>query len=75
MAGDSVSYLLEVHAENSNEFESYESVKVKLNRNGLLNTYEEVEDFINKRNELLAQGINLEDYWEPVPVRLSLVAV
>ncbi|MDR2090337.1 MAG: hypothetical protein LBP62_01585, partial [Clostridiales bacterium] len=32
MAGDSVSYLLEVHAENSNEFESYESVKVKLNR-------------------------------------------
>ena len=73
MAGDSVSYLSEIHTECGDEFESYKSIKSKLNSNGLLNTYEEVEDFIKKRKKLLEQGINLEDYWKPVVVRISLV--
>lgn len=75
MAGDSVSYLAEIHTKGGDELEVYESIKVKLNSNGLLNNYEEVEDFIKKRNKLLEQGVNLENYWEPVPIRLSLVAI
>lgn len=75
MAGDSISYLSEIHTKICDEFEIYKSLKTKLNINGLLNSYEEVEDFIRKRNKLLEQGINLEDYWKPVPVRLSLVAI
>lgn len=74
MAGDSVSYLTEVFTEDS-VLEVYKRFREKLNVNGLLSTYEEVEDFIKERNKLLAQGINLEDYWEPVPVKLSLVAI
>ena len=75
MAGDSISYLTEIHTESSAKFELYKSLKTKLNSNGLLNSYEEVEDFIRKRNKLLEQGINLEDYWKPIPVRLSLVTL
>jgi hypothetical protein len=82
MAGDSVSYLAEIHVEFSDELEPYKSIKKsyngfrgKSNSNGLLNTYDEVINFIEKRNKLLKQGINLEDYWEPIPVRLSLVVV
>jgi len=74
MAGASVSYLAEIH-ENESIFESYKITKDKTNSNGLLNTYEEVEDFIVKRNKLLEQGINLEDAWEPIPARLSLVEI
>jgi hypothetical protein len=75
MAGDSVSYLTEIHTEGGDRVESYKRIKDKLNTNGLLSTYEEVEDFIKERNKLLEQGVNLEDYWESVPVRLSLVAI
>lgn len=75
MAGDSISYLTEIHTESAAKFELYKSLKTKLNSNGLLNSYEEVEDFIRKRNKLLEQGINLEDYWKPIPVRLSLVTL
>ncbi len=75
MAGDSVSYLVEVLSEDPDTPESYKKIKGRLNANGLLRRYEEVEDFIRERNKLLEQGVNLEDYWEPVPVRLSLVAV
>lgn len=74
MAGDSVSYLTEVFTEDS-VLEGYKRFREKLNVNGLLSTYEEVEDFIKERNKLLEQGIHLEDYWEPVPVKLSLVAI
>ena len=73
MAGDSISYLTEVLAEDSNGLEVYKKFKDKLNSNGLLSSYEEVEDFIKERNKLLEQGINLENYWEPVPVKLSIV--
>ena len=38
-----------------------------------INSYEEVENFIQIRNELLQQGLNLEDYWEAIPVKLSLI--
>ena len=75
MATESESYLAEIYAEDGDEFEPYKSIKGKVNSNGLLNTYEEVEDFIGKRNKLLEQGLNLEDYWEPVPVRLSIVEI
>ena len=36
---------------------------------------EEVEEFIKERKKLLEQGMNFEDYWEAVPVRLSLVEI
>lgn len=75
MAGDSISYLTEVLAEDSNGLEVYKRFKDKLNSNGLLSSYEEVEDFIKERNKLLEQGINLENYWEPVPVKLSIVVI
>lgn len=75
MAGDSISYLTEVLAEDGNGLEEYKRFKDKLNSNGLLSSYEEVEDFIRARNKLLEQGVNLENYWEPVPVKLSIVAI
>lgn len=75
MAGDSISYLTEVFAEDGNGLEEYKRFKDKLNSNGLLSSYEEVEDFIRVRNKLLEQGVNLENYWEPVPVKLSIVAI
>ena len=71
MAGDSVSYLIELHG--GYNCESYNNLKNAVNSNGLLNTYDEVVDFIEKRNILLKQGVNLENYWEPVPVMLSIV--
>lgn len=73
MAADNVSYLTEIHTKEGRAFEEYKDMLTKLNANGLLNTYEEVEEFIQKRNSLLKRGINLEDYWSPIPVRLSLV--
>lgn len=73
MATYDVSYLTEIHIKDGETLEEYESMRPKLNANGLLNTYEEVEEFIRKRNSLLQRGINLEDYWTPFPVRLSLV--
>jgi len=80
IAGYAYSYLSDIHVESQNDFAqndfaSYKTLKDKTNSNGLLNTYDEVEDFIVKRNKLLEQGINLEDYWEPVPARLSLVEI
>ena len=75
MAGDSVSYLADVFTKECNEIALYTDMKIKLNSNGLLNTYEEVEEFIKERKKLLEQGMNFEDYWEAVPVRLSLVEI
>ena len=75
MATYDVSYLTEIHMKEGEIFEEYEDFLKKSNANGLLNTYEEVEEFIQKRNSLLKRGINLEDYWAPIPVRLSLVEI
>lgn len=71
MAGDNVSYLIEVFEDDN--IQSFDNIKKLLNQNGLLNSYEEVENFIQIRNELLQQGLNLEDYWEALPVKLSLI--
>ena len=71
MAGDNVSYLIEVFEDDN--IQSFDNIKKLLNQNGLLNSYEEVENFIQIRNELLQQGLNLEDYWEAIPVKLSLI--
>ena len=73
MAACDVSYLAEIHMKEGGTFEEYEGIRTKLNANGLFDNYENVEEFIEKRNSLLKRGINLEDYWSPVPVRLSLV--
>lgn len=82
MAGDSVSYLVELFVDESvggvDEdivMKTYTAFRDRLNANCLLSTYEEVEEFISERNKLLKCGINLEDYWKPVPVRLSLVSI
>lgn len=74
MAGDSVSYLTEVFSEEDG-IEVYKRIKEKLNPNGLFYSYAEAEDFIKERKKLLEQGVNLEDYWEPVSVKLSTVVV
>lgn len=73
MAAYDVSYLTEIHIKEGGIFEEYENMRTKLNANGLFNNYEDVEEFIEKRNSLLKSGVNLEDYWSPAPVRLSLV--
>lgn len=73
MAGDSVSYLTELYLEGGKEIASFQKFRSIVNNNGLLNNYEEVLDFIKERELLIEQGLDLEDYWLPVPVRLSLV--
>lgn len=73
MAACDVSYLAEIHMKEGGIFEEYENMRAKLNKNGLFDNFEDVEEFIEKRNSLLKRGVNLEDYWSPVPVRLSLV--
>lgn len=75
MATECESYLAEIHTVDFNNLEPYKRIRGRTNSNGLLNTYEEVEDFIKKRNELLKSGLNLENYWEPIPVRLSIVEI
>ena len=74
IAGDSVSYLAEIF-NNDNEIALYKNTISKINSNGLLNTYKEATHFIAERNKLVKQGINIEDYWDAFPAKLSIVQI
>lgn len=44
-----------------------------LNKHGLFDSYDNACKFLEKYNDLLEQGENLESYATPLPVRLSIV--
>ena len=45
------------------------------NKYGLLKKLEDVVFFIESRKREIASGINLEDFWEELPVRISIVNI
>ena len=46
---------------------------IVLNPHGLLGRLEDVLFFVKLRKKVIASGINLEDFWEELPVRISVV--
>ena len=46
-----------------------------LNQYGLFDSPEGVEAYIEKRRAVIASGVNLENFWEETPVRLSRIQV
>lgn len=61
------------------EFESFkeelELHNIRLNKNGLFHTLEEAVCFSELRQQAIASGENIENFWEEVPVRLSIVSL
>lgn len=49
------------------------SKNICLNKNGLANSMEDVLEFIKIRREVIASGVNLEDFWKEIPVKISVV--
>ena len=49
------------------------SKNIHLNKNGLANSMEDVLNFIKIRKDVIASGVNLEDFWQEFPVRISIV--
>lgn len=45
----------------------------KLNSKGLCNSIDEVYEFLDRYNQMLSRGVNLEYGEDPVPARLSIV--
>lgn len=45
----------------------------KLNKNGLFDEIDDVKRFIRMREAAMDEGMNLEDAFEPIPARLSIV--
>jgi hypothetical protein len=46
---------------------------IQANRHGFLDSLEDVLCFVSLRKQDLANGIGIEDFWEELPVRVSLV--
>lgn len=46
-----------------------------LNQHGLLDSLEGALYFNKLRKEVIASGVNLEDFWEELPVRISIVSI
>ena len=59
------------------DFKDYEkklkSKNVKLNKVGLFNKYEEVLNFIELRRKDIDSGLNIENYWKEIPIKISIV--
>lgn len=66
------SYLNEERNFFKNEFVEK---NITLNRNGLFNSIEDVEKFIKLRQESISIGVNLENYWKEMPIRISEVII
>lgn len=47
----------------------------KLNKNGLFDCIEDVKQFVAMREAAILNGVNLEDAFEPIPGKLSIVKV
>ena len=46
-----------------------------LSKYGLANSIEDVIQFINDRRTLIAAGVNLEDFWSEMPVKISIIDI
>ena len=46
---------------------------IHINKNGLVNSLEDIMEYINIRRAVIASGVNLEDFWEETPVKISVV--
>ncbi len=61
------------------EFEAFRSelpnLQVSLNQHGLLDQYEDILLFIDQRKKIIASGANIEDFWEELAVRISVVNI
>ena len=51
------------------------SKNIHLNKNGLLNSLDDVLYFIKIRKEVMESGINLEDFWTETPVKISIIDI
>lgn len=62
-----------------NEYEDFKSEflekKICLNKYGLLDSFEDVLYFIKLRKKVIASGVNLEDFWRELPVKISIVDI
>ena len=60
-------------------FKGYENElkdkNIELNKNGLLNKYEDVLKFIELRKEDINSGLNIENFWKEIPIRISIVNI
>ena len=61
------------------EFESFkgelELHNIRLNKNGLFHTLEDAVYFSKLRQQAIASGENIENFWEEMPVRISIVSL
>ena len=46
-----------------------------LNKYGLFDSQEDALEYGRRRREVIASGVNLEDYWEETPIRLSVIQI
>lgn len=53
----------------------FQCIRDMLNENGLLNNLEEVNQYVEIREELIDKGYDMEDYYFLTPVRFSLVEI
>ena len=67
------------HSYLQTEFNDFKSELLEkniiLNKYGLFDKYEDVLYFIELRKKVIASGINLEDFWKELPVRISVVNI
>ena len=49
--------------------------KITLNENGLFNTIEDAEKFIQLRHDSISSGLNIENYREEMPIKISIVKI
>ena len=48
---------------------------LSLNKYGLFDSQEDALEHGRRRREVIASGVNLEDYWEETPIRLSVIQI
>ena len=46
---------------------------ILLNKNGLIDKYEDVLKFIEHRKKDIESGLNIENFWEEIPIKISIV--
>lgn len=49
------------------------SKTIRLNKNGLSDCIEDIMEFIDIRNAEIESGINLENFWKGIPVKISII--
>ena len=46
---------------------------ILLNKNGLIDKYEDVLKFIKHRKKDIESGLNIENFWKEIPIKISIV--